>query len=113
MSDLNQWSDYNMNAREKLLMDADSIVNGDRNVQYGDPNQDFRRTATMWGAFLGIELEPWQVAAMMALLKISRIAWSPTKRDSWLDLAGYAACGADCVDAIERDAFNAVALTND
>jgi len=29
----------------------------------------------------------------MALLKLSRIAWQPNKTDSWIDLAGYAACG--------------------
>jgi hypothetical protein len=30
---------------------------------------------------------------MMALLKVARLAHSPSHRDSWLDIAGYAACG--------------------
>jgi hypothetical protein len=34
---------------------------------------------------------------MMSLLKISRLSWDPTKRDSWVDLAGYAACGYDII----------------
>lgn len=85
-----------MNARAEVLQTAESLVNGDRNAQYGDPRQDFQRTAAMWSAYLGVQVEPHDVAAMMALLKVSRIRWSPQKLDSWVDLAGYAACGWDC-----------------
>ena len=92
------------NTRSQLLTEADQLVNGDRNNQYGDPNGDFESIARMWNAYLArmtnnapIMLEPWDVAAMMALLKISRIAWSADKKDHWVDLAGYAACGWDCV----------------
>lgn len=84
------------NARADVLLTAEELVNGDRNAQYGDPRQDFKRTAAMWGAYLGVEVAPHDVAALMALLKVSRIRWSPTKKDSWVDLAGYAACGFDC-----------------
>jgi hypothetical protein len=84
------------NARAEILLGAEVIVNGDRNAQYGDPRQDFTRTADMWSAYLGVPVQPHDVAALMALLKVSRIRWSPTKQDSWLDLAGYAACGWDC-----------------
>lgn len=84
------------NHRRDLLINAERLVNGDRNAQYGDPRQDFQRTADMWAAYLGCDVKPLDVAAMMALLKVSRIRWSPGKQDSWLDLAGYAACGWDC-----------------
>jgi hypothetical protein len=93
-------SDARRNHRAELLAGADKAVNGDRNAQYGDPRQDFQRTATMWTAYLGVPegtIEPHDVAALMGLLKLSRIRWSPTKQDSWMDLAGYAACGFDCV----------------
>jgi hypothetical protein len=30
---------------------------------------------------------------MLGLLKIARLRANPTHRDSWVDLAGYAACG--------------------
>ena len=33
------------------------------------------------------------LAAMLALLKIARIASGHAKEDNWIDLAGYAACG--------------------
>lgn len=84
------------NHRATVLLGAEELVNGDRNVQYGDPRADFRRTADMWAAYLGADVQPHDVAAMMALLKVSRIRWSPGKLDSWMDLAGYAACGWDC-----------------
>lgn len=92
-----------MNARSDLLTEAESLVNGDRNAQYGDPRQDFQRTATMWSAYLGVDVAPHDVAALMSLLKLSRIRWSPNKRDSWADLAGYAACGWDCARPDEAE----------
>jgi hypothetical protein len=53
----------------------------------------------MWNAYLhGIKkknLDPWDVAAMMALLKIARISSGNAKDDNWIDLAGYAACGGE------------------
>ena len=83
--------------RASILAEATELVNGDRNNQYGDPIQDFRRTADMWNAYVGQRLFlPHDVAAMIAMVKLSRIAWSPDKRDHWADLAGYAACGYDC-----------------
>jgi nucleoside 2-deoxyribosyltransferase len=88
--------------RRELLTEAADLVDGDRNAQYGDPRQDFARTATMWGAYLGTDVEPHDVAALMALLKVSRLKWSPGKRDSWVDLAGYAACGWHCAEELEQ-----------
>jgi hypothetical protein len=90
------WAGPSRNHRANLLLTAERLVNGDRNAQYGDPRQDFQRTATMWAAYLGVDVQPHDVAALMALLKLSRIRWSPQKQDSWVDLAGYAACGWDC-----------------
>ncbi len=90
-----------MNARQQLLREAEALVTGDRNNAYGPPTQDFDRTAIMWTAYLDGRriLEAHDVAAMMILLKLSRISWDPTNRDSWVDIAGYAACGYECVEA--------------
>jgi len=96
------------NIREQTLRTANTYVNGDRNAQYGDPSQDFLRTATYWQAYIAgivereggaLTIRPHDVAAMMALLKLSRISHSPTKHDHWVDLAGYAACGAETVNS--------------
>lgn len=98
-----------MNPRAEVLHEAEGLVNGDRNASYGDPIQDFRRTAEFWTSYInGVfdrkrlngepqALDPHDVASMMELLKISRRAWSPGKKDSWVDGAGYVACGWDCV----------------
>ncbi len=86
-----------MNARADILLGAEALVNGVRNNEYGEPTQDFKRTAAMWSTYLGIDVTPADMAAMMCLLKLSRIRWSPEKEDHWMDLAGYAACGWDCV----------------
>ena len=91
------------NNRRKVLRQAESLVNGDRDEQYGDPVTDFQATADMWSAYLGrrlgapIKLEPHDVAAMMMCLKIARIAHAPEKADNWVDVAGYSACGWDCL----------------
>jgi hypothetical protein len=82
-----------MTPRQQILQQAEQLITGDRNNQYGPPTQDFQRTAQMWEAYLGVPVKAHDVAALMCLLKLSRIAWQPDKQDSWTDLAGYAACG--------------------
>lgn len=90
-----------MNPRTDLLAEANVLVNGDRNGDYGPPSEDFGRTARMWSAYLGIPVAARDVAALLIMVKLSRLVESPTKRDHWTDIAGYAACGWDCVVAEE------------
>lgn len=93
------------NIRSHVLIEAESLVNGDRDDEYGDPNDDFHKTAVMWDVYLKSvykhrdHLLPHDVAALMSMLKLSRIAWAPERRDNWVDLAGYAACGWDCASS--------------
>jgi len=90
--EMDQASEYRLD----ILGRAAHIVTRDRNLQYGPPEQSFERIAAMWAAYLGMDLlMAHDVAAMLALLKIARIATNPLHEDSWVDLAGYAACGAD------------------
>jgi hypothetical protein len=87
-------------ARGSVLEEAKRLINGDRNNQYGPPTQDFKRTADMATAFgftvNGLPLQAHHVAIFMMLLKTSRLAWTPGKRDSWVDAAGYSGCGYEC-----------------
>lgn len=83
------------NERQKLLEDALARVTACDDKR-GAPENSFKRIAELWTAYLGYEVKPHDVAALMALLKIARIKRAPEDRDSWLDLAGYAACGSDC-----------------
>ncbi|WP_461522016.1 DUF6378 domain-containing protein [Porticoccus sp.] len=82
-------------ADEDVLEEALRITSGDRNAQYGPPDQDFERTAGMWSAFLGHDISKSDVASMMIMLKCSRNTHQK-KRDNWVDIAGYARCGAIC-----------------
>jgi len=79
--------------REDVLTEAITATTQERNNQYGPPHQDFSRTATMWSAYLGRPMSAHDVAAMMIMIKLSRIAWTPEDIDHWVDIAGYAACG--------------------
>ena len=81
--------------RQELLEGALSAVTGQRAHDYGTVEDNFKRIAGYWSIHLGHPVSAHDVAAMMALLKIARIGNSPGLPDSWLDLAGYAACGAE------------------
>jgi len=50
----------------------------------------------MQGSGIDATVTPVDVAIMSALIKVARLIESPGHRDSWLDLAGYAACGYQC-----------------
>jgi hypothetical protein len=86
--------------RESILETAKQCVCTDRQNQYGTPENSFNIISHLWEDYLSargqrIDLEPKDVAAMMALLKIARIATGHGKADNWVDLAGYAACGGE------------------
>lgn len=81
--------------REEILAAAQRCVCGDREQDYGSPESNFGRIAALWSVYLGADIYPRDVAAMLALLKIARIASGHAKADNWIDLAGYAACGGE------------------
>lgn len=84
-----------------ILNEASAVVE-QRGSVYGPPHKDFKRTAALWSAYLGVELTPAQVTACMMLLKISRLAETPDHRDSVLDIAGYVHCYEDCINNGKR-----------
>ena len=68
--------------REEILKEALQCVNGEREQQYGSPEDCFMVIAELWTVYLEhkcvedngvVLLHPEDVAAMMALLKIARI----------------------------------------
>lgn len=74
---------------------AAKIVTQDRNASYGGPERSFETIAQLWAIHLGYKVTASDVAIMMALLKIARLSANPAHADSWIDLAGYAACGGE------------------
>jgi len=85
----------------KILKDA-LVAIEDRQANYGSPDKNFQDISNLWNAYLkgtgkldkehGIS--PSDVAVMMVLLKTARLMATPEHRDSWVDIAGYAECGA-------------------
>jgi len=85
-----------MHDRESILAEAAEAVLNSRQQDYGGLEDNFRLIADFWTAYLRDKerIEPRDVAAMMALLKVARIS-TGTKLDNWIDLAGYGACGGE------------------
>lgn len=81
--------------RQEILAAAEKCVCGEREQDYGSPESNFKRIAEFWSDYLGYPIIAKDVAAMLALLKIARIASGHAKEDNWIDLAGYAACGGE------------------
>jgi hypothetical protein len=97
--DASKLTDKPTAARSRCLDEAKAAISA-RPLDYGAPEDNFRRIASLWNAYFdsrgyNVNIETWEVAALMSLLKIARLANSPSHADSWVDLAGYAACGAE------------------
>lgn len=84
--------------RKECLEQAMGCVLRDRNNSYGGPEDCFGVIANFWSVYLGRKVYPHDVAMMMSLLKIARIKANKGYADGYIDLAGYAACGAECAD---------------
>lgn len=81
-----------------VIVEAKSIVAGERQTDYGDAKESFGRIAELWSAYAGIEITSWDVAQMMILLKVSR-AKTSRKRDTLVDIVGYAECAGKLEDS--------------
>jgi len=80
--------------RVAALREAAGLISGDRDKQYGGPEENFTRIAKIWSVILGQEVLAEDVAMMMIGLKVARYAArSGFQPDTWVDIAGYAGCG--------------------
>lgn len=93
--------------RPEILEEARKCVCGDREQDYGAPENNFQTIGNFWSIYLRAahpelnmatnHVTAKDVAAMMALMKVARIATGKGAVDSYIDLAGYAACGGEIV----------------
>lgn len=82
--------------RAEILDAAKTCVCGQREQDYGSPEDNFAAISKLWNAYLGGDVtDAHDMAMMMALLKIARIRTGRRTADSYVDLAGYAACGGE------------------
>jgi|GEM_PF-3006348 len=89
--------------RETILRTANTIIHGDREKDYGSPVDSFTRLAAAIQLVLdpiapGIKITPATAAKVMIAMKLSRLAGGDEKDDTWVDLAGYSALGAEVRD---------------
>jgi len=103
--------------RGKILEKALEIINGERQDSYGKPEDSFQLIADYWNVYLinlqksilvkhGLNLDdyklvnlltPLEVAEMMMLFKIARMAGQGKHLDNIVDLAGYAGIAGDMI----------------
>ena len=80
----------------EILGLAANIVDGKRGVDHGPRERSFAMIADLWSAYLGIDIEAYQVAQMMVLLKVARSqCGESTRQDHYIDSAGYSALAGE------------------
>jgi hypothetical protein len=90
--------------RSEILATAAEYVTKDRAATHGDAEDNFKRIAKLWNAYLGLDIiTATDTAVMLALLKAARIRSNPTHADNWIDMAGYAACGGEIAIGDQND----------
>lgn len=85
-----------------ILAEAQRIVTGARRAAYGRPEDNFKRIADLWNAHMTNTgrpalFAPRDIAPLMILMKMARLAETPDHRDSIVDIIGYMACYAEMV----------------
>lgn len=91
--------------RGAVLEKAIKIINGDRQDQYGNPEDSFETIGDFWTVYVKHRnahsaggywpIEKKDVALMMALMKIGREMHGAGKEDNMIDAAGYIGLAAD------------------
>lgn len=88
--------------RNDILEAAKLIINGEREGQYGAPEDSFNNIARLWSIYLGCNLGPSDVANLMVLMKVARNMNGVYKADNWVDMAGYSALGGELQNLEEQ-----------
>lgn len=94
MSTDNQETVEEVLPRIEALREAARIISGDRDKQYGGPEDNFTRIAKVWSVIFNREFTSEDVAMAMVGVKLARFASDAGfQPDTWIDIAGYAGCG--------------------
>ena len=93
--------------RVEALREAAKIISGDRNKQYGGPEDNFTNIAKVWSVLFKREFTTEDVAMAMVGLKVARYAAnSGFQPDTWIDIAGYAGCGYEVGKLLHEQSDN-------
>jgi hypothetical protein len=81
-------------AREEMLLEVARIISGQRDEQYGGPEDNFEKIARIWTVLFDRKFSREDIAMAMVGVKMARYAaGAGFQPDTWTDIAGYAACG--------------------
>lgn len=89
---------FNFNQMESILQEAIRIRNGDRNVDYGDVRENFRRIKEILNTIQPKVFDEVDICNVMIATKLGRELHSH-KRDNLVDLCGY----ADILNILKED----------
>ena len=93
--------------RVEARREAAKIISGDRNKQYGGPEDNFTNIAKVWSVLFKREFTTEDVAMAMVGLKVARYAAnSGFQPDTWIDIAGYAGCGYEVGKLLHEQSDN-------
>ncbi|OYN81744.1 hypothetical protein CG716_05160 [Mycolicibacterium sphagni] len=92
--------------KETVCQEAERIINGQRQQDYGDTAQNWNRIAELWSAYLGTKISALDAINLLLLMKVSR-AKRGYHRDSYVDTAGYAGL-AEKINSAEQPKAQAV-----
>lgn len=92
-----------MTTKSEFIDNVKTIICGNREVNYGKPEDNFTRIADLWKVYLDGKLQPDKldakdVACLMVLMKVARLMNNPDHLDSWTDITGYGVCGGVLVN---------------
>ena len=85
---------YNLKS-ENFLNQAQALVKGQRQKDYGDKVDNHTNIAKLWSAYKDVNITPHDVAIMMALLKIARTKLGSVSMDTYIDMAAYGAIAGE------------------
>jgi len=90
---------------EAEMLEANSLVNGERQGDYGTPRENYEGIARVWSGILfpilKRDITPEEAALLMVGLKLQRQAMKH-KRDNLVDAHGYLLVYAHCAAEAPR-----------
>ena len=80
---------------KEFLSTSISLVEGDRQKDYGDKLHNHTNIAKLWSAYLDTEVSAHDVAILMALLKVARTNLGKVSSDTYVDMGSYSAIAGE------------------
>lgn len=89
--------------KPSVLMQAEALVNGDRNEAYGDPYDNHQHIADIFNAWTGMDLLASDIARVQLATKMAREQNPNVRSDTYVDISGYSHVLHRCVEGERRN----------